>query len=133
MKATTAGAERTRLSAAFTASADGRKSKIYIVLPRSTPLPEYTPPENVVVCYKTGGTFNDDILCDYLDQIMNNKAEGTTMILDSAKCHLTSKVEAKFTELKLNKEIIPPRFTNLLQPADVGWFASIKRKFIKIE
>ncbi len=60
---------------------------------------------------------------------MSNKPNETTLIIDSAKCHLTSKVTAKFFELNLNKELIPPRFTNLLQPADVSWFASIKKSF----
>jgi hypothetical protein len=73
VRATTAGGERTRLSAAFTACADGQKLPIYIVIPRATPLPDYTPPDNVIVAYKTGGTFNDDVICDYLSQIMNNK------------------------------------------------------------
>ena len=73
VKATTAGSERTRISAAFTASADGTKLQIYIVIPRARPFKDYIPPSNVFINYKTGGTFNEDIICDYLDRVMNNK------------------------------------------------------------
>ena len=128
VKAVTAGSERTRLSAAFTASADGRKSKIYIIIPRETPFPDYMPPDNVIVTYKTGGTFNESIICDYLEQVMSEKSSESTLIIDSARCHLTSKVCEKFNALKLQKVFVMPRMTNLLQPADVGWFAVIKKQ-----
>ena len=66
VKATTTGGERTRLSAAYTDSADGRKSKIYFIVPRANPLPDYKPPDNIVILYKTNATFHDDVICDYL-------------------------------------------------------------------
>ncbi len=103
VKASTAGSERTRISAAFTAFADGTKSKIYLILPRATPMPDYKPPFNVVVKYATNGSFNEDIICDYLTEIMIDQPVGTTLILDSAKCHLTSKVNDKIREFGLNK------------------------------
>ena len=65
VKANTSWGERTRMSAAFTARADGQKSKIYIVISRSRALPNYVPSENVVIHYKTLATFTDDVICDY--------------------------------------------------------------------
>ena len=127
VKATTAGSERTRMSAAFTASASGEKLPIFIIIPRLTDMPDYTPPDNVIIQYKTGGTFNDDVVCPYLDMILSSKSE-STIFIDSAKCHLTEKVANKFSELNLKKCIIPPRMTNLVQPADVSWFAKIKKE-----
>jgi hypothetical protein len=53
------------------------------------------------------------------------------MFIDSAKCHITEQVAAKFSELKINRFLIPPRMTNLLQPADVCWFAHIKNEIHK--
>ncbi len=53
---------------------------------------------------------------------------GATLLFDSAKCHLTEKVNRMLDDLGINKEIIAPRFTNLLQPADVSWFAKIKQQ-----
>ena len=90
-------------------------------------MPDYIPPDNVVIQYKTGGIFNDDMICDYLEEIMSDKPGGTTLILDSARCHLTSKVSDKFEALGLKKVFVMPRMTNLLQPADVGWFSIIKK------
>ena len=69
IKANTAGGERTRMSAAFTASATGKKLPIFIIIPRATPLTvdgnEYKPPDNVMVYYKPGATFNDEVICEY--------------------------------------------------------------------
>ena len=87
VKATTAGQEKTRLSAAFTATASGinlnahfqkfffcnfkfqnvtkgMKLPILIIIPRENSFPDYTPPDNVRVLYKTGATFDSDVICD---------------------------------------------------------------------
>ena len=92
VKATTSCGERVWLSAAFTESADSGKSKIYIIVPRATELPNYVPPDNVVLKYKTGGTFNDELICNFMEEIISDKAENSILILDSVRCHLTSKV-----------------------------------------
>ena len=76
VKATTADGERTRLSAALTARADVKKLPICIVIPRTNALANYTPPENVIVHYRTAGTFNENIVCGYLDDAMTDKPQG---------------------------------------------------------
>jgi hypothetical protein len=136
VKAVTSGAERTRLSAAFGATASGIKLPIYIIVPRKTELSNYEPPENVVLVYKTGATFDQYQVADYLDLVIkkfiNNRRLETgkfTMFIDSAKCHLTQTVSAKYSEINVNRMFIPPRMTNLLQPADVAWFANIKKAY----
>jgi hypothetical protein len=40
------GNERTRLSAAFTATAGGKKLPIFMIVPRKTDLPDYEPPDD---------------------------------------------------------------------------------------
>ena len=128
VKANTAGSERTRMSAAFTAS--GSKLPIVVLVPRKTEIPDYVPPDNVLLIYKTAATFNDDVLVEYLERVMSGK-QGSTLFIDSAKCNTTNKVSVKFDELEINSYIIPPRMTNLIQPADVGWFAKIKATYHK--
>ena len=49
--------------------------------------------------------------------------------MDSAKCHLTQKEKEKLAEIDVEHSIIPPRMTNLIQPADQMWFSIIKRKY----
>ena len=39
------------------------------------------------------------------------------ILFDSARCHLTKKVEDYLTKNNIDSVIIPPRLTNLLQPA----------------
>lgn len=53
------------------------------------------------------------------------------MLLDSATCHQTKKVSEFCLENNVFLLFIPPRLTNLLQPADVVWFAPIKRAYKK--
>ncbi len=123
MKANTTGGERTKVSALFTAAADGTKFKIFVIVPRATDLPNYTPPDNVIVVYKTGATFNEDTICQYLEEIIDpvikeRKISKPIIILDSARCHLTKKVDDKFSLLDFIKHLIPARMTNLLQPAE---------------
>lgn len=68
---TTAG-ERTRLSAAFSATAAGNKLPILTVIPRKTNLANFQKPNNVELVYKTGGTFNEDVIFTYLTTIDGN-------------------------------------------------------------
>ena len=51
---------------------------------------------------------------------------GSCLFLDSARCHSTALVNDKLTEMNIARAIIPPLMTNLVQPADVAWFSSIK-------
>ena len=59
VKASTAGGERTRLSAAFTAAANGHKLPIYAIVPRVNPIAELDIIDNIQFEYKTQSTFND--------------------------------------------------------------------------
>jgi hypothetical protein len=54
------------------------------------------------------------------------------LIIDSARCHKTVKVRDKCRELNIKHFLIPPRLTGLLQPADVCWFASLKKTYHKL-
>ncbi len=47
VKASTAGGERTRVSAAFTAAANGHKLPMFAIIPRVTPLPELDAIQNL--------------------------------------------------------------------------------------
>ncbi|CAF1148323.1 unnamed protein product, partial [Brachionus calyciflorus] len=128
VKIDTNGAELVRISAIYTASADGEKLPIFLLVPRTKDLENYEPPYNVKLIYKTGGTFNDDTICDYLLAILGERRR-STLYLDSARCHITAKVKDRFNQLGLESFYIPPRMTNLLQPADVCWFAKIKKAY----
>ena len=55
--------------------------------------------------------------------------DGLNFIIDSAKPHKTAKLAAHAEDKNINLIIIPPRMTNLLQPADVCWFSEIKKAY----
>jgi hypothetical protein len=113
----------------------GMKLPILILVPRANPFPEYTPPDIVRVLYKTGATFDSNVICDYLrhevhnylseNELGNNKA---TLYLDSAPCHLTAPVKDTFKEIGCNFEFIRKHCTNMHQPFDVCIFGPIKRQ-----
>jgi hypothetical protein len=57
-KAITTGSERTRLSIAVCASADGYKLPIVVIVTRVNPLKDFICPYNIIVIYKTKPTFD---------------------------------------------------------------------------
>ena len=133
VKAISTGNERTRLSVAFSAAADGTKLPLFSKLPRSTPL-ETLNYEQLKIEYKTSGSFNDDMILNYLQRIivpykMRRKLSKVLLIIDSAPCHQTKKIKDFCDESGLVLTFIPPRLTNLLQPADVCWFSTIKKLY----
>ncbi len=132
--AQTTGNEKTRLSAAFTATADGEKFPIFIIIPRKTELKDFDLPRNVITVYKSDSTFNEDVILIYIQRIIvpycqQNDIKQPKLIWDSAKCHATQKVKQCLIDNNISVIIIPPRFTNILQPADVCWFRNLKRSY----
>jgi hypothetical protein len=47
VKSVTSGKERTKISCAFCASANGEKLPVLVLIPRKTPIKNFTPPDNV--------------------------------------------------------------------------------------
>jgi hypothetical protein len=73
------------------------KLPIFLIVPRKTDLPDYEPPEECILKYKTGGTFNDDFILEYIDSVLipyklKHNFYKLYFIFDSAKCHTTPKV-----------------------------------------
>jgi hypothetical protein len=82
----------TRLS--FSSTASGLKLPIFLIVPRKTDLLDYEPPEECILKYKTGETFNDDFILEYIDSVLipYKFPYKLYFIFDSAKCHTTPKV-----------------------------------------
>ncbi len=135
VKAATTGNEKTRLSIAFAATANGQKLKPIVIVPRVNAMSNYIAPDNVIVVYSKAGTFNDKMIKDGFIQkvlypfMLAHGLANTTLLMDSAPCHLTSLVTDSLKDLNVNTIQIPPRMTNLLQPADVSWMRPLKKSF----
>lgn len=136
VKASTSGNEKTRVSVAFCAAADGSKLSPIILIPRKKPLKDYIPPSSVVVVYGTNGTFNSDVISEHFIQgvlfqhVRRNRLMRPSLFIDSAPCHKKSELKTLVNSKHIKLNYIPPSMTNLLQPADVGWMGPIKKKFI---
>ena len=125
------GQNRTRVSVAMTAAADGTKLKPFILIPRKRPLRNFVCPRNVVVFYGAD-TFNQTILVEHwiskvIEPYQERLNPGTELhlLIDQAPCHSAMFKEA-LTESNVNTIFIPKRMTKLLQPADVSWFRPLK-------
>ncbi|CAF1027868.1 unnamed protein product [Brachionus calyciflorus] len=134
VKANTTGAERARISAGFTPAADGSKFPIFVIVPRKNDLPNFTPPDNVIVVFKSGSTFDKEMICEYMSKVilpykLVKNLDVIHFVLDS--CHKTEIVQGFCEDNGINQVFIPPRLTNLLQPADVCWFTQLKRAYHK--
>jgi len=134
----TCGHEKAKISVAVTISADGYVLPAFVILPRKTPLPDYIPPNNVIVHYKGGSkTFDSNIIANgvlqriIVPQILVNEQKDPLLIIDSATSHKTAEVREKCEEYGIQLLLIPPRMTNLVQPCDVSIFKSFKCSFQK--
>ncbi len=122
------------MSAAFCASADGHKLPVLIIVPRKTDIPSFTPPENVIVHYKSSTTFDEQVLTnEFFGRIFEPHTkrydiEPSYLFLDSAPCHKTKLVNDTAKDAKIRLKTIPHRMTSILQPADVCWFASVRKQ-----
>ncbi|RNA15399.1 Pogo transposable element with [Brachionus plicatilis] len=118
--AVTTGNEQTKVSIAFSASASSKKLKPMILIPRKTPLKNFSPPSNVVIVYCTNGNFIGSIISNqYIHKVIKpymilNDLEKVNLFLDCAPCHCTQTVKTAFQASNVQVTYIPIRLTNLL-------------------
>ena len=135
VKAVTTGSERTRLSIAVCAAADGYKLPIVVIFPRVNTLKDFNCPDNIIVVYKTKPTFDSlTIKESFVERVLvsHNRLRGirkSVLVLDHATCHTTSNFKESLKVNNVDACFIPKRFTNLLQPADVAWFKPFKAQY----
>ena len=108
---------------------------ILIIIPKKKPLKDFTAPDNIVVIYQTKAIFDAKIIQNsFIERVLvsQNRLRGITrsiLVLDQATCHTTTAVKKSLKKNKIELCLIPKRFTNLLQPADISWLKSIKNKY----
>jgi len=132
--ASTSGNDRTRMLVAFTAASNGTKLPVFGINTRKKEIFELNELSNIVIEYKTKSTFDEDMIITYLRRIilpylLKSSFSKILLLIDSATCHLTKNVKDFCYENNIFLCFIPPRLTNLLQPADVVWFCLIKKKY----
>ena len=109
------------------ASADGHKLPAVIMIPRTTPLVDFTAPANTIVVYEGACTFNSRVIKEsFLDaclqpHLMRHRIKNPTLILDRAPCHKSQYVVEEMTRQQIDHQFVPAGFTSILQPADVSW------------
>ena len=136
VRAATCVAEKVKLSCAFTAAADGTKLPLLILLPRKKPLNNFQCPDNVIIHYQKGtNSFTAAVMNDvYLTRIFSphirrRDHKHAQLFLDQAPYHKARSVVDKFKNEDINIHFIPACLTDLLQPADVGWFHTVRCEY----
>ncbi len=118
-----------KLTGILTAAKIGFKLPIYRIIPRKNPLP--LDPTKVILKYKTGSTFDKEVIKDWIDLVISPYmiSQGYSKILviiDQATCHKKLTKSYDLIERGIHVLYLPGRMTGFLQPTDVGWFATIK-------
>jgi len=131
VKVVTSGAEKTKISLAFTATASGRKLPIIIVLPRKNPLKNYVAPANVIIVYKSQSkTFDSEVIkSGYIDRVLlpymlQHSIKKSCIYLDNATCHKRKDVLQKFSSHKIKPTFFPSRTTKFFQVCYLKFFKS---------
>lgn len=104
-----------RLSAAFTACANGTKLPIFTIIPRVNEIIEITAIPDVISIYKTQSTFDTVTIIKYFERIVipymgREGLERVLFILDRATCH-TNEIVNNFEIRKFRKYTFNPNFT----------------------
>lgn len=73
IKAVTAGNERTRISVAFSAIADGTKLPMFAIIPRKTPIESISQLSLVETEYKKSSTFDEITIISYVNEFWFHK------------------------------------------------------------
>ena len=120
------------MSTAWTSAKNGIKLPIYGIIPRKNPLP--LDPTKVILKYKTGSTFDKEVIKDWIDSVISPYmvSQGYSkilLIIDKASCHKKLAESYDFIAKGIHVLYIPGRMAGLLQPAEVGWFATIKKAY----
>ncbi len=138
MGASTSGGERVKISLAFTASAAGTKLPILVVIPRKNPLKKLCCPSNVVIVSNSKSqTFDTEVIQNiFIRQILlphmgRHKKQRILLHLDNSPVHKRKDIMEIFRANSIEVSYLPARMTSLLQPADVGWFRSLKSQYHK--
>lgn len=124
-----------RISVAFCCAADGTRLPPLILLPRKKPIPDFIPPTNVIVLNKPSGNFDTQTIVESFFQrvliphILRNNLKNPIIYFDRAPCHFNDVVKTYLSKNNIEFEFFPPRLTNVLQPADIVWFKSLKSAY----
>jgi len=119
-----------KLTGILTAAKSGLKILVYGIIPRKNPLP--LDPTKVFLKYKTGSTFDKEVIKDWIDRVISPYmvSQGYSkilLIIDQATCHKKLTESYDLIEKRIHVLYIHGRMAGSLQPADVGWFATIKK------
>ena len=121
------GHEKTRVTAIFTAKADGTKLKPYVVIPRKRIVKDVESIKEVVVSYAAKSWMDDKLTIDYLKRIIGSFSFRRRLIIwDSFTCHKSSSTKKTLSKMKIDSAIIPGGCTSHIQAPDVSWNKSIK-------
>jgi hypothetical protein len=71
----------------------------------------------------------ENFILECKGHIHTSMASYIVLIYDNAPCHLTTSITAALQSIAVKPILVPPRLTNLCQPADFSWMRPLKKAF----
>jgi hypothetical protein len=126
------GSNSKRCTVCVTISADGTKLPPFFVF-KGVPgakIERALLADNVKGCCQRNGWFDESVIEKYINAILRpyvQESANAVLLCDHYKVHLMSAFVTSCNNLGIDVEYIPPGYTCVLQPVDVGFNASLKR------
>lgn len=114
----TTGHEKNGITAALTATSDGRKLKPFVLLDRKRPIPELVKKYPDLVIEFAGTSWMNDSLTDtYLRKVIKGRFfnDKRLLVWDAFRCHISDKTKAVLKELEIETAIVPGGCTKFIQ------------------
>ena len=123
------GTSSRRFTLAVTVAMDGTKLPLFVIfkgVPGGRVEKQLTAelPEGVVGCVQRKGWMDNRTMNIWYESVFKPYVSGCTersgLLLDDFKCHRSAELQTKMDEANADRYMIPPHYTGLLQPCDVG-------------
>ena len=123
------GTSSRRFTLGITLAMDGAKLPLFVILkglPGGRIEKSLTSelPEGLVGCVQRKGWMDNRTIDLWYERVFKPYVSGCTersgLLLDDFKCHRNSELVTKMDEANADRYMIPPHYTGLLQPCDVG-------------
>ena len=128
----TTGYEKSRVTVALAAKANGSKLLPFIVFKGKRVNKGLQKVICVVCAYSGNGWMNEDLPHTWLNKVWGTLAFSCCLLCwDAYQCHIQDSTKQLLSKLKTDAAVIPSGCTSLLQAPDVSWNKPFKSTIVK--
>lgn len=120
VEALSTGHTHSRFTIVLCIRLDGFICKTLIIFKGLKKIPKILIPEDIMIDVSEGGSMNERIMKNWLDNCFKIQTEKSIFIMDNYGVHCMNSIVSKIKELNADLFLLPPRTTHYTQPLDVG-------------